>query len=80
MNDTLSFLLNAFLRSFAVAGYSFFGMSGGLIIAGQMSWNVALIGAFFAGGGYFFTELIRNQKIDVSQINKKGSFKFLLFP
>ena len=75
MNKTLSFMLNALIRSFAVAGYSFFG----LVVATQ-DIKLCLLSSLIAGGSYFFTELIRYFKIDVSQINKKGSFKFLLFP
>lgn len=68
-------MFKAFLRSFAVAGYSFFG----LVVATQ-NLKICLTASGIAGGSYFFTELIRYFKIDISQINKEGSFKFFLFP
>jgi len=79
MNELLSFMISALVRSFAVAGYSFFG----LIVATQ-DWKVCLTASGIAGGSYFFTELIRYFKIHpeevVTKINKKARFNFLIFP
>lgn len=61
------------MRSFAVAGYSFFG----LIVATQ-DIKLCCLSSAIAGGSYFFTELMRYYKINPST-KKAKIFKFLIF-
>jgi hypothetical protein len=70
----VDFFVSNFWRSFAVFGYSFFGL-----FATTQDMKLCLTASLIAGGGYFFTELMRFYKIDPTTI-KKRNFTFLIFP
>jgi len=74
MKKILNFMLNAAIRAFAVAGYSFFGL-----IVVTRDFKVCFLSSLIAGGSYFFTELIRYFKINPKNIKNKN-FSFWLFP